>query len=221
MDSCLERVKEVLRSFISPIIAESMVKRSATRAGVNIRVLRNGDGSRLLHELEMGIKLYVPSKAQQVVCLRKLRDILSTDKKCAFTDVKPTLHNVATDDDLVKVRNKARELAHDLGFPASMQSRIATAVSELARNILQYAGKGEISLMPVKKASRRGMEVIASDEGPGIDNLGEIFAGRYKSKTGMGLGLMGTKVLVDEFNIDTAPGQGTKVIIRSFLRHTN
>ena len=221
MDSSIERVKEVLRSFISPIIAESMVKRSATRAGVNIRVLRNGDGSKLLHELEMGIKLYVPSKAQQVVCLRKLRDILFTDEKCAFSNVKPSLHTVATDDDLVNVRNKARQLAHDLGFPASMQSRIATAVSELARNILQYAGKGEISLMSVKKASRRGMEVIASDEGPGIDNLGEIFAGRYKSKTGMGLGLMGTKVLVDEFNIDTAPGQGTKVTIRTFLRHTN
>ena len=198
-----------------------MVKRSANRAGVNIRVLRNGDGSRLLHELEMGIKLYVPNKAQQVICLRKLRDILSRDEKCAFNHVKPTMHTVATEDDLVKVRNKARELAHDLGFPASMQSRIATAVSELARNILQYAGRGEISLMPVNKASRRGLEVTASDDGPGIDNLGEIFAGQYKSATGMGLGLMGTKVLVDEFNIDTEPGRGTKVTIRTYLRHTN
>ena len=221
MDASIERVKEILRSYISPIIAESMVKRSATRAGVNIKVLRNGDGSKLLHELEMGIRLYVPDRAQQIVCIRKLRDILSIDESGTFTAIKPTLHVVASDDDLVRVRNKARALAHDLGFPASVQSRIATAVSELARNILQYAQKGEMSIMPIRKNGRRGIEIIANDEGPGIANLRQILAGQYKSDTGMGLGLMGTKVLVDEFYIDSEPGKGTKVTIRSYLREAN
>ncbi len=195
-----------------------MVKRSASRAGVNIKVLRNGDNSKLLYELEMGVKLYVPDKAQQLVCISKLRDVLGRQESGTFAAIRPSLHQIVKDEDIVQVRSYARTLANELGFSASVQTRIATAVSELARNIVQYAGKGDISIVPVRKNGRRGMEVVAKDEGPGISNLREIMSGQYKSATGMGLGLMGTKVLVDEFYVDTEPGKGTKVTFKIYVR---
>jgi serine/threonine-protein kinase RsbT len=96
-----------------------------------------------------------------------------------------------------------------------MQTKIATAIAELARNILLYAIAGEVRIAAVE-APRRGVEVAARDEGPGIADLDLVMTGNYRSKTGMGMGLRGAKRLMDTFEIDTSP-TGTNVLTRKFL----
>jgi serine/threonine-protein kinase RsbT len=88
------------------------------------------------------------------------------------------------------------------------QTRLTTAVSELARNIVLYAGTGQVEVRPT---SPPGLEVVARDNGPGIANLARIMGGDYRSRHGMGLGLRGVKKLAERFDVQTAPGRGTTV----------
>ena len=87
----------------------------------------------------------------------------------------------------------------------------------MTRNIFRYAGSGAIRLDPIM-SPRPGIHITATDNGPGIGNLEEIFSGRYQSKTGMGLGLRGCKRLMDEFEIQTGPANGTTVSVRKYLQ---
>ncbi len=119
--------------------------------------------------------------------------------------------SIATESDVVAVRQRARLIAELLGFERQDQTRIATAVSEIARNAFSYAGsaKTEFSIEPNEVPQQFRIRVI--DTGPGIHDLESILGGRYRSKSGMGLGLLGAKRLMDHFNIETTPGQGTRV----------
>jgi signal transduction histidine kinase/CheY-like chemotaxis protein len=118
---------------------------------------------------------------------------------------------IRTEEDVVEARRQAREIASKLGFDANDQTRMATAVSEIARNAYSYAGEGiaEFSFDP---ATGR-YQVRISDHGPGIADLKRIFSGTYKSKTGMGLGMIGAKRLMDDFEVESTPGQGTTVVL--------
>ena len=120
--------------------------------------------------------------------------------------------------DIVLARKHARELAAALGFGLLEQVEIATAVSELARNVIQYAGAGEIVLEPVVEGSRRGLGLVCRDEGPGIADVDLVLAGGYSTGRGLGRGLRGSRLLLDEFDIATAPGRGTTVRGRKWLR---
>jgi serine/threonine-protein kinase RsbT len=102
-------------------------------------------------------------------------------------------------------------------FQAVDQSRIATAVSELARNILKYAGYGQITLRRVIFRSRRGMEVVAEDEGPGIVDKDSALSDHFSSGGTLGMGLPGVKRMMDEFTLASKPGAGTRVTIRKWL----
>jgi len=97
-----------------------------------------------------------------------------------------------------------------------VQIKVATAISELSRNIVQYAGVGRIEIKMIDQP-QKGIEVIASDQGPGINNIDEIFGGRYNSTSGLGMGLVGTRNLMDDFEIRTNPRLGTQIIIRKFI----
>lgn len=130
-----------------------------------------------------------------------------------ITDV---LITIKTEDDIVLARRAGREMASTMGFRSVDQSRVATAISELARNILRYARTGEVVIRPVPE--RRGMEIIARDEGPGIANLTLAMEDGYTSGQGLGIGLPGTRRLVDEMDVQSQPGQGTTVTIRKWLR---
>lgn len=127
---------------------------------------------------------------------------------------------VHNDDDIVTARQAAREIARSLGFGMVDQSRIATAVSELTRNIVRYAtdGRGDALITVVQNGQRTGIEIVVSDEGPGIENLEHALKAGFSSSRGLGLGLSGTKRLMDEMEIDSALGQGTVVTIRKWLR---
>ena len=118
-----------------------------------------------------------------------------------------------------KATGRRDEPAAALGFSAVDQTKIATVVSELARNIVCYAASGTIELKELRDAAGTvvGIEVRAQDQGPGIAGLDEILAGRYRSKTGMGLGLLGAKRLMGDLQVDTAPGRGTTVAARRYL----
>ncbi|MBW2533183.1 MAG: ATP-binding protein, partial [Deltaproteobacteria bacterium] len=107
--------------------------------------------------------------------------------------------------DIVTARNSGRALCAEVGFGMTDQVKVATAISELARNIVLYAGSGRIELREIT-ADAKGIEIVARDDGPGIDNLDVVLAGAHRSKKGLGLGLLGTKRLMDYFDVETGPG---------------
>lgn len=106
-------------------------------------------------------------------------------------------------------------LAEGLQFPHPVPTQIATVTSELVRNVRQYADHGELELRPL--TAPLGIEVRVTDHGPGIANLNEILAGRYRSQTGLGLGLLGCRRLMDGFVVRTTPGLGTCIVARRFV----
>ena len=122
--------------------------------------------------------------------------------------------------DVVLVRQRARQVAKLLGFDAQDQTRIATAVSEIARNALNYGGGGKIEFEVNGKTAPQLMVIRISDRGRGIPNLQEILEGRYQSRTGMGLGIVGARRLMDQFQIESAPDAGTTVLLKKLLPAT-
>lgn len=119
---------------------------------------------------------------------------------------------ITTDADVVTARQRARSMGGDLGFTSTDLTLLATAISEVARNITAYAGEGEVLLRVVRGTNgREGIEVIAQDEGPGIPNVELALQDGYTTGGGLGLGLPGARRLVDEFELQTEPGQGTTV----------
>src|SRR5512133_1062843 len=128
---------------------------------------------------------------------------------------------IDSEDDIIAARQTAREVARDLGFGLVDQSRIATAVSELTRNVVRYAirGHGEAVIRAIEETpSRVGLEVTVADEGPGIPNIEAAMSEGFTTGNGMGLGLPGAKRLVDEMNIQSVVGEGTTVVIRKWRR---
>ena len=125
---------------------------------------------------------------------------------------------VSDEQGIVAARKRGRDLARDLGFRAVDAAQLATAISELARNILLYASRGEISITVLDgDAEKEGIQVIARDEGPGIEDTELVMQDGYTTSDGLGLGLPGTRRIVDEFEISSTPGQGTLVKITKWL----
>lgn len=124
---------------------------------------------------------------------------------------------IKVEGDIVRARTAGREMCRDLGLSDINQVKVATAISELARNIFHYAKTGTIALRRLG-APRPGIEVVATDQGPGIPDLKLVLSGTYKSKTGMGKGLLGARRLVDFFEVETGPDRGTRVLLRKFVR---
>lgn len=124
---------------------------------------------------------------------------------------------IVAEDDIVRARSRGREMCRTMGLSEINQVKVATAISEIARNIFQYAGKGRVTLRKLG-APRPGIEIVAKDEGPGIQDVKLVMSGTYKSKTGMGKGLLGCKRLVDHFELDSVVGQGTTILLRKYVR---
>lgn len=123
---------------------------------------------------------------------------------------------IGTENDVVLARQRARQIASLLGFDNHDQVRIATAVSEIARNAFRYAGNGRAEFgVPLESGS--SLWVRVQDEGPGIARLQEVLDGTYVSQTGMGMGILGARRLMDEFEIESTPGKGTSVFLAKHL----
>jgi serine/threonine-protein kinase RsbT len=123
---------------------------------------------------------------------------------------------INSDQDIVSARQKGRAMAMELGFSSGDATLIATAISELARNIVSYARKGQITLKGVQGSSRVGILVIASDEGPGILDIRQALRDGFSTSGSLGLGLPGVRRLMDEFEITSQPGQGTIVAVKKW-----
>jgi serine/threonine-protein kinase RsbT len=121
---------------------------------------------------------------------------------------------IESDADVVVARQRARALAAQVDLTSTDQTLLATAISELARNITAYAVRGEVLVGVVRGDNgRRGVRVVARDDGPGIEDIQAALTDGYTTGNGLGLGLPGARRLVDEFDIETAPGQGTTVTL--------
>ena len=120
--------------------------------------------------------------------------------------------------DIVTARQEGRALAASTGFSATDVTLIATAISELARNIVSYAGQGEIALRLVAGTNSRGVMIVSRDSGPGIRSVDDAMRDGYSTSGGLGLGLPGVRRLVDEFIIESVPGRGTTVRVTKWLR---
>jgi serine/threonine-protein kinase RsbT len=123
----------------------------------------------------------------------------------------PCTITIRADVDIVSARRLARQIAVTLPLSRGHVAMVATTVSELARNILQYADEGELELRVLEKGLRRGVVVVARDRGPGIANLELALRDGFSTSGGLGLGLPGTRRLMDEFAIESRPGMGTTV----------
>jgi serine/threonine-protein kinase RsbT len=130
---------------------------------------------------------------------------------------------IESDADVVTARQRARELAADLELSSTDQTLLATAISEVARNITHYATgrRGEVIVSLVSEDDgRRGIRVVARDDGPGIADLERAMQDGYTTGGGLGLGLPGARRLVDDFSIESAPGQGTTVTLVKWSRQS-
>jgi serine/threonine-protein kinase RsbT len=125
---------------------------------------------------------------------------------------------IRTERDILAARHTVRDAAAELGFATTEITRIVTAASELARNVFKYAGEGTMRWSCVAEDERAGLELEFSDRGPGIQDLELALSEGFSTGGGLGMGLPGAKRLVDEFEIQSAPGEGTRVVLRKWRR---
>lgn len=119
--------------------------------------------------------------------------------------------SIKSDKDLIEIRDFGRSLAAQIGFAGKDQTLISTALSEICRNVLEYAGSGEAVIKAEKKANPGGIKIIISDRGPGIENIEMALKEGYSTGRGLGIGLPGAKRIMDQFDIESEIGKGTTI----------
>jgi len=208
---------KTLQPYVGAIVARSITQVSVTQSGVG------STGPELTPEqlqgfvagIENGVRAFLADAFQADECMNRLRESLgATDIAPGTVAVRTLVVEITEEYDIVSARGKSRDLCAEIGFAMPDQIKIATIVSELARNIVQYVGTGRIELNAVS-TPRAGIEIVASDTGSGIPNVDVVLSGSYQSRTGMGVGLLGTKRLMDEFEIDSGP-TGTRIVTRKY-----
>lgn len=219
----LDAVFSVLLGYVSMPTAQSVLGVARQRAGMSGGQLTREQLWELLDPIERSLGLFLGDRARARLCRRTLEALASPPSGPSSSPGGPsssgppsssvargaTVLAIRVEEDIAKARAEARTLAASLGFSVVGQTRLMTAVSELARNIVQYAGEGQVELAP--SSSPPGLSIVAKDRGPGIPNLDRIMAGDYRSRLGMGLGLRGVKKLSERFDVRTEVGRGTTV----------
>lgn len=210
-------VSAVLNGSITGITQRSIFNRMGPMASRPLAELADGDRQAIMKELENSVRLFARSGAPELIaaCSRALHGEAPGERReapAAGRTAAKTLE-IQQEKDIATARLEAWSEAVRIGLSKFTSVKVATAVSELARNIVFYADRGKVELRASTDASGARLQIIASDQGPGIEpsRLAQIFDGSYRSTRGMGKGLMAVKKLVDEFHLDTAPGRGTTV----------
>jgi serine/threonine-protein kinase RsbT len=226
---------EVLSDYFSPPLARALLSSTLRRARLDGAALTPGTTRQAVQALESALPLYLGDPARRAECMARLRArapqpptqppatseaparAVPRARPPAEADPQsaPIVIQVATADDVTNACEVGRDMARRVGFSSVVQTKIATAIAELARNILLYAKTGEVRIVTVT-GPRRGVEVDASDHGPGIADIAHVMSGTYRSRTGMGMGLRGAKRLMDDFAIDSSPA-GTRVVVRKYV----
>ena len=207
----------VIEEVLSPVSSRSVLAYALERKAMGDITLSWGQVNEpFLKRVDSGLRLFGVADVRRRPILEKLRlsavSAMASARPAAMGQVEVTIQSEA---DIVVARNGVRELARTIGFSHTDPIRIATIVSELARNIQLYCGVGRIGGRPLAEP-RSGVEIVAVDNGKGIGNLDQILSGQYRSKSGMGLGLLGCKRLADRFDVTTGP-KGTTVQVAKYL----
>lgn len=126
---------------------------------------------------------------------------------------------IASSVDIVNARQQGRALAQKLGFSGSQSTLITAAISEVARNIVEYARHGEIILAGMQDGSKHGIKIVARDDGPGISDIALAMQYGYSTCNRLGVGLPGAKWLMDEFDVESKLGKGTTVTMKKWTGH--
>lgn len=128
-------------------------------------------------------------------------------------DYSPETINIEQESDIVTARQVGRTMSKLFGFGTITQSRIATSISELARNIYLYAGAGTITISPIEREGMIGLQITANDSGPGIPDIRQALDDGYSTSGALGAGLPGVRRMMDEFEIHSTLGEGTRVVV--------
>jgi serine/threonine-protein kinase RsbT len=211
----------ILAGTISAITQRSIFNRLGGLAARPITQLTPQDRLAIMAELENSVRLFARRNSAELIasCAQALGaagEPGAGSGRSAAADAAaaaPKRLPIDQEKDIATARLEAWSEAVRIGLSKFTSVKVATAVSELARNIVFYAGKGTVELRSLKDDRGPSLQIVASDKGPGIDprKLEEIWAGTYKSQRGMGKGLVAVKKLVDDFHLDTGPGRGTTV----------
>ena len=223
MKTVEKEIGSILSGTISSITQRSIFNRLGGLATTPIQQLTPSDRATIMQELESSVRLFARSNSSQLIasCAKALSPgpgggpaTATAGAGAATVPMTPKKLSIEQEKDIATARLEAWSEAVRIGLSKFASVKVATAVSELARNIVFYAGKGFVELRSVKDdRGVLGLQIIAADQGPGIPSakLEEIWAGTYKSQRGMGKGLVAVKKLVDDFQLDTRPGVGTTV----------
>lgn len=218
MKTVEDAVGAVLSGAISAITQRSIFNRLGGLARVPVARLGATERQTILKELDSSLRLFARTNSAELLaaCERALDDQAQPAEATAASPSR-TLYKtfaVALEKDIASARLEAWSEAVRIGLSKFTAVKVATAVSELARNIVFYAGQGTVELRTAEGERGPSLQIVARDQGPGIEagQLEEIWAGTYKSPRGMGKGLLAVKKLVSDFHLETAPGKGTTVI---------
>jgi len=205
--SDFERLARILERHLSPMNARSVLRQSLSEHRLSSTQFTMSDVRIINGSLERGLRLFTTD----AVSTRAIRDIAGLTKSNGqAANVEPTSIEIKVESDISRARSAARGMCEQLGAKGFSLQKVTTIVSELARNIQSYAGSGKIELS-VKAGLKPRMVIRAIDHGPGIPNLEHVMSGEYRSRTGLGRGIIGTKRLADHFDIATG-NFGTQVL---------
>jgi serine/threonine-protein kinase RsbT len=232
-----------LGEYFPPNVARAVL-RTALRNGSLTEQVPQEHVRDIVAALEQTLPMYLVDAARRGECVRKMRRLLPTGSLVSPPPPSPRpqgprptprapwsgpsadvetgdrgagggVVRVRTARDVLQACGIARELARQVGLSALDQTKVATATSELARNIVLYVGDGELRIRAVQ-TPRPGVQIVAADSGPGIPDVLLVMSARYRSRTGMGMGLQGTKRLMDDFEIDSRVGVGTTIVAKKY-----
>jgi serine/threonine-protein kinase RsbT len=191
---------DVLLRFVSRLNAESALERAARDLGLSLDRLKPSDVPRLAPALERRIRLFIDHDQH-----RRLAKELASAMGDETPPTRTCRIEVNHEDDVHRARAAAKSLCDGTGARSFAAHKVVTIVSELGRNILQYTPGGSLELTCTTSRSSARVSILAVDRGAGIPDLAHVMSGAYKSKTGMGRGLIGVKRLADAFTIDPGP----------------
>jgi serine/threonine-protein kinase RsbT len=181
----------------------------ASAAGVAPSALKATHLALVAAQIERTFDVFGVQPDLKLRCLTNLRALARRDDRSEISIP------INQESDIVTARTAGKDMTRDLGFPEVAYVKVATAISELARNILKYAGRGQVTLRRLTGA-RAGIEAVATDQGPGIADVDLVLSPKFRSKSGMGVGLRGTRRLMDHFEVTSQVGSGTTVVIRKY-----
>lgn len=206
----LQEVASLLERFLSPLNARAMLHRALRERNLSAEQFRRADMRSINPLLRRGIGLFL-NGSDRTTALRELNELCERSSPPA----EPYRAAIRTERDISTVRSEARSMCEQAEASGFTVQKVTTIVSELARNIISYAKEGNLEIALLDRPRRR-ICIEAVDSGPGIPHLSVVLSGQYRSKTGLGRGLLGTKRLSDDFNIVTG-ASGTRVTVEVLL----